>query len=394
MAKSGETISRSILLESDAFMGIREALNHASEGYQSQGKTWDFWKPIRETPLGVFFDKSDGSMESMKLNPNLSRIWHERYGISIGDFAAHGGNAVRETVSVPNTLSILKIADEIIEGAEPYSDWKQYSRLIEMDAPKVNVPKTRYTDQLGGGLGTAFNLNIFKESGGKPPMIGGKMEPIELDTSNTKNSFRGTIRVERNDVKDNNFLAVEQPLKNAGNLFYFLAGKRVIDQLVTDTATNTDTRANLDFATPIHSQFEAISQVIRSIFKGTQRNTADTMFIHPQDAWTTIATSTGASGSYLFLDKRVLRDDNNSDVVNNSGLAAALGLKNVYETPQITQGTVMITKRDVAQCVGLREDLTIENYDMTVGGLYDSDLVIRFDVKEADENGAYKITSF
>jgi len=281
-----------------------------------------------------------------------------------------------------------------LEGAEPYSDWKQYSRLIEMDAPKVNVPKTRYTDQLGGGLGTAFNLDIFKESGGKPPVIGGKMEPISLDCSNTKNSFRGTIRVERNDVKDNNFLAVEQPLKNAGNLFYYLAGKRILDTLVADTTTNTDTKANLDFATPIHSEFESLSQVIRSIFRGTQRNTADTMFINPTDAWTTIATSTGASGSYLFLDKRVLRDDNNSDVVNNSGLAAALGLKNVYETPQITAGTVMITKRDVAQVVGLREDLTIENYDMTVGGLYDSDLVLRFDVQQADENGSYKITGF
>lgn len=392
MAKSGETISRNSLLESNDFMGIREALNHAADGYQEQGKSWNFWKPIRETPLGVFFDKSEGSMENMKLNPNLPRIWHETYGISIGDYAAKGGHAVRETVSVPNTLSILKIADEIIEGAEPYSDWKQYSRLIEMDAPKVNVPKTRYTNQVGGG--SADTLNIFKESGGKPPKIGGKMEPIELDCSNTKNSFRGTIEVERNDVKDNNFLAVEQPLKNAGNLFYYLAGKRLIDQMVSDTATNTETRANLDFATSIHSEFEAISNVIRSKFRGSQRNSADTMFIHPTDAWTTVATSTGASGSYLFLDKRVLRDDNNSDVVNNSGLAAALGLKNVFETPQIPQGTVMITKRDVAQVVGLREDLTIENYDMTVGGLYDSDLVIRFDVQEADENGAYKITSF
>lgn len=392
MAKSGETISRSILLESNEFTGIREALNHAAEGYQQQGKSWNFWRPIRETPLAVFFDRSAGSMENMKLNPNLPRIWHETYGVSIGEYASKGGHSVRETVSVPNTLSILKIADEIIEGAEPFSDWKQYSRLIEMDAPKVNVPKTRYTNQVGGG--TADTINIFKESGGKPPQIGGKMESIALDCSNTNNSFRGTIRVERNDVKDNNFLAVEQPLKNAGNLFYYLAGSRLIAQMIADTTVNTDTRANLDLATSVHSQFEAISNVIRSKFRGTQRNSADTMFINPTDAWTTIATSTGASGSYLFLDKRVLRDDNNSDVVNNSGLAAALGLKNVFETPQIAQGTVMITKRDVAQVVGLREDLTIENYDMTVGGLYDSDLVIRFDVQEADENGAYKITSF
>lgn len=394
MAKSGEKVNREILLDSNEFTGIREALHTTAEAYAEAGKSWSFWKPIRETPLSVFFDKSDHSMEEMRPNKNLPEIWHRVYGLRIGDYASRGGHAVRETVSVPNTLSILKIADEIIEGAEPFSDWKQYSRLIEMDAPKVNVPKTRYTDQLAGELGGSDSINVFKESGGKPPIIGGKMETIELDTSNTKNSFRGTIRVERNDVKDNNFLAVEQPLKNGGNLFYYLAGKRVIDQLVTDTTTNTDTRADLDLGTSVHSELEALMNVIRSQFRGTQRNTADTMFINPADAYQAVVTSSGASGSWPFLDKRILRDDNNSDVVNNSGLAAALGLKNVWETPQIASGTVMITKRDVAQVVGLREDLTIENYDMTVGGLYDSDLVIRFDVKEADENGAYKITSF
>jgi len=390
--KSGEKMNRGLLLDSEEFYGIREALNTASDGYAKMGDHWNYWRPIRETPLSVFFDKSDHSMENMKLNPNLPRIWKERYGIKIGTYADSGMHSIRETVAIPNTLSILKIADEIIEGAEPYSDWKQYSRLIDMDAPKVNVPKTRYTDQLGGA--TTNVIDIYAEAGGKPPIIGGKMEPVSLDCSNTKNSFRGTIRVERNDVKDNNFLAVEQPLKNGGNLFYYLAGKRVILRLETDTTVNTDTRANLDLATSIQSQLESIMNVIRSIFRGTQRNSADTMFIHPSNAFETAVTSSGASGSWPFLDKRILRDDNNSDVVNNSGLAAALGLKNVWETPQSTDNTVMITKRDVAQVVGLREDLTIENYDMTVGGLYDSDLVMRFDVQEADENGAYKITSF
>ncbi len=394
MPKDNTKVNRRLLLESNEFTGIREALSEAADLYANANKTWNFWKPIRETPLGVFFDKSPNSMWEMRANPNLPRIWHEMYGIRIGDYAAKGGNAVRETVSVPNTLSILKIADEIIEGAEPYSDWKQYSRLIEMDAPKVNVPKTRYTDQVAGGLTDNLSIEVFKEAGGKPPVIGGKMEPIELDCSNTKNSYRGTIRVERNDVKDNNFLAVEQPLKNAGNLFYYLAGKRLIDTMVADTTVNTDTRVNLDLASSVQTYLEALVNVIRSKFRGSQRNTPDTMFINPTDAFNAIATAGASGGPWPFLDKRILREDNNSDVVNNSGLAAALGLKNVWETPQIAAGTVMITKRDVAQVVGLREDLTIENYDMTVGGLYDSDLVMRFDVKEADENGAYKITSF
>ena len=173
-----------------------------------------------------------------------------------------------------------------------------------------------------------------------------------------------------------------------------MAGVRLIDAMIADTTVNTADKTTLDLPTEVHSELEALFNVIRAKFRGDQRNTADTMFINPTDAFNTAAKSTGASGSYPFLDKRLLRDDTDSDVVNNSGLAAALGLKNVWETPQIAQGTVIITKRDVAQCVGLREDLTIENYDMTVGGLYDSDLVIRFDVKEADENGVFKITNY
>jgi len=377
---------------------IKEALTLGAEASRQIGRPMDTWRPIRETPLSVFFDKSQGSLENMRMNPNLDEIWYRQYGIRIGDMAKTnpyiGGKPLRETVAVPNTLSILKIADEIIEGAEPWSDWKQYDRLIDMDTPKVNVPRTQYTDTVGGDKLTNPTIQIFAEAGGKPPVIGGKIEPIELDCSNTKNSFRGTIQVERNDVKDNNFLAVEQPLKNAGNMIYFLVGKRQIDNLVATTTTNTDTKANLDLATPVQSEFEALSNVIRSRFPGTQRNRADTMFINPADAFLSIATSTGASGSYPFLSRFILGPTDNKDVVNNSGLAASLGLKNVWETPQISEGVVMITKRDVAQVTGLREDLTLENFDLTVGGLYNTDLVIRFDVQQAFEDGAFKITAF
>lgn len=384
--------TRSSILDLPEFGHVKETLQVSAEIRNNAGEEFDIWKPIRETPFKLFFDKSEGSMLANRANPNLPEIWKRQFGIRMGDYAKGSASKLQETVSVPGTLSALKIADEIIEGAEPWSDWKQYSHLINMDTPKLNVPKTRYTDQVGGA--SADTINIFKEAGGKPPVIGGKMETISLDCSNTANSFRGTIQVERNDVKDNNFLAVEQPLKNGGNLFYYLAGKRIIDTMNTDTATNTDTRANLDLASSVHSEFEALSNVIRSVFPGTQRNRADTMFINPADAHQAIATSTGASGTYPFLSRFILGPTDDRDVVNNSGLAGALGLKNVWETPQQTSGTVTITKRDVAQVVGVREDLTLENFDLTVGGLYNTDLVMRFDVQEADENGAYKVTSF
>lgn len=378
---------------------IREALLVGAEVSRNSGKEMDVFRPIRETPMSVFFDRhATNGFEEGKLNPNLDKVWFSKYGIRIGDMAktnpSIGGVALRETVSVPNTLSALKIADEILEGAEPWSDWKQYFRMIDMDTPKVNVPITKYTDTVGGAVGAQKGIEIYTEAGGAPPPIGGKVTTVELDTSGTNNSYRGTLSVNRNDVKDNNFLSVEQSLKNAGNEFYYMVGEKLIRTLTASADVPTDTKANLALAVPVQAEFEALVNVVRGIFPGTQRNRADTMFINPTDAMTAVRNA-GTNGEWPFLSRFIVGPTDNTDVVNNSGLAAALGLRNVWETPQIPVGTVLVVKRDIAQVVGLREDLTIENFDLSVGGLYESDLLIRFDAKPAHADvGAYKITAF
>ncbi len=398
MASPKPKHNRSTILALKEMAHVQEALVASAEYQQQQGKPFDLFRPIRETPLSVFFDKSAGAFEEGRLNPHLPTIWKHRYGIRIGDEAKGnmrvGGKELKETVSVPNSLSALKIADEILEGAEPWSDWKQYSRLIDMESPKVNVPLTKYTDTVGGSPTDQKGLDIYKEAGGTPPPIGGKVTTVELDTSGTNNSYRGTIAINRNDVKDNTFLSVEPSLKNAGNEFYFMIGVKIIDNLVTTTTGDfTATKTSLANVTPVQKELEALVEVIRSRFPGTQRNRADTMFMHPSDAARTVKTaSTG--GFYPFFSRFELGPTDDTDVINNSGLAQSLGLRNVWETPQITPGTVMITKRDIAQVVGLREDLTIENFDLSVGGLYESDLVVRLDVQQAHEEGAFKITSY
>jgi len=361
--------TRSQILEMPEMAHIKEALHLGAEARMAQGRPFDILKPIRETPLSVFYDRADPhSFENEKLNPYLDQIWFNRYGIRVGDMASTnpyiGGKPLKETVSIPNTLSALKIADEILEGAEPWSDWKQYARLIDMDTPRVNVPITKYTDTVGGAVGAQKGLDIYAEAGGTPPAIGGKVETVELDTSGTNNSFRGTLAVNRNDVKDNNFLAVEQSLKNAGNEFYFMVGIKIIDVLVDSGNVPTATKAALALSTPVQAEFEALIEVIRSRFPGTQRNRADTMFINPSDAALAVKTA-GTNGEWPFLSRFIVGPTDNTDVVNNSGLAAALGLRNVWETPQITIGKVLVTKRDIAEVVGLREDLTIENFDQT-----------------------------
>jgi len=389
--------TRASLLALPEMAHIKEALQLSA---QARGNPSDIMKPIRETPFHVFFAKGEHSLQNETQNPSLPELWFGQFGMRIGDYARTnpyiGGQQLRETVSIPNTLSALKIFDEVIEGAEPWSDWKQYSKIVDMTTPKVTVPITKYTDTVGGSSSDQKSIDIYKEAGGTPPPIGGKVTPVELDCSGTNNSFRGTLAVNRNDVKDNNFLAVEQSLKNGGNEFYFMTGKRIIDDLLTTTVgtDNTASKADLDTPTnPSNSEFEALVEVIRGRFPGVLRNRADTMFIHPQDAALAVKNA-GTNGFYPFVSRFITGPTDTTDVINNSGLAQALGLRNVWETPQIPRKTVLVTKRDVAQVVGLREDLTIENFDLSVGGLYESDLVIRFDVKQAHLEGAFKITAF
>jgi hypothetical protein len=118
------------------------------------------------------------------------------------------------------------------------------------------------------------------------------------------------------------------------------------------------------------------------------------MFINPADAARAVNAFSTVGGGWPFLSRFITGPTDDRDVINNSGLAASLGLRNVWETPQITTGNVLITKRDIAQVVGVREDLTIENFDLRPGGLYESDLVIRFDVQKAEDNGSFLVTSY
>ena len=281
MATSRPKHNRQSILQLKEMAHVQEALIASAEAQQRAGKPFDIFRPIRETPLSVFFDRSNpNGFEEGKLNPNLPTIWKHRYGIRIGDEARGnmriGGKELRETVSIPNTLSALKIADEILEGAEPWSDWKQYARLIDMDAPKVNVPLTKYTDTVGGDPNSQKGLDIYTEAGGTPPAIGGKVTTVELDTSGTNNSFRGTISVNRNDVKDNNFLSVEQSLKNAGNEFYFMVGKKIIDVLVNSTAVPTATKAQTEiFAGKVEGVFEVAKLTANTWAAGDKVNWND-----------------------------------------------------------------------------------------------------------------------
>lgn len=384
MAKSElANISRASIFKSEEFTELRENLIHVNE---SRGGKWNPMLPIRSMPFQAFFDKtSKSAFKETIINPDLPTIFKNEFGVRMDSFAK--GSGYSEAISIPKTLVALKIADMVVEGAEPYSQWKEYIRVVDMPTPTFNVPIDKYTDWVGQD-----DFDIFKATDGGPVDMGGETRAVQLNTEDNNGYFRAKVGIRRNDIRDNKFLAVEQNLKNAGAAWYFALGKKILNFYIAN-ATNTDTLANLDLPTPIHSELEGLVNVIRNQFPGTLLNRADTAFFHPSDAFQTVVKSTGASGIYPFMDNRMLAPMD-EDVINNSGMAKALGLKRAFETPQSTANTVIIIKRDIAAVLGLHQDLEIENFDATVSGLTESSLSMRFDIQQAHAEGLFTITSY
>lgn len=377
------TVSRAKIFRSEEFAPMKEAL---IVNNQQRGGKWNPLAPLRALEFRHFFDrKNPKALQEGVLNPDLPEILHSEFGIHVGEYS----KSMSEAVQIPSNLVALKVADLVVEGTEPYSQWKEYIRVVDMPTPLYNVPKDKYTDWLGHD-----DFEKFRATDAEPVDMGGKSEAVALNCEDNNGYYRAKVGIRRNDIRDNKFLAIEQNLKNAGAAWYYALGKKIVDFYSnTSTFTNTATRASLDLATSIHSELEALVNVIRNKFPGTQLNRADTGFMHPTNAYQTVVKSTGASGIYPFLDNRMLAP-NDEDVINNSGMARALGLKRVFETPQATSGKVVIIKRDIAGILGLYQDLEIENFDMTVSGLVDSALSMRLDIQKAHNDGAFVITSF
>lgn len=378
---SQKTVSRNKVFRSDEFTDMRKSLLHVAEKRQN----WNPYAPIRGMPFEAFFKyKEKHSLEESVMNPDLPRIFHERFGVRTGEYA----QGYQEAVSIPANLVQLKVADMVLEGAEPYSQWKETIRVVDMPSPKFNVPIDTYRDWIG-----SENFEIYRAGAGGPVDMGGQSRAVELDTEDDNGYYRAKIGIRRNDIRDNKFLAVEQNLKNSGAAWYYALGKKILDFYLA-TVTNTDTLANLRFqVTTVHQELEGLTNVIRSKFPGTLRNRADTMFMNPEDAFLTVARSTGASGVYPFLDNRMLAPTD-EDVINNSGMAKALGLKRAFETPQMTKGKVLIIKRDIAAVFGLYQDLEIEDFDQNIAGITESALSMRIDIKDAHQSGKYVITGY
>lgn len=289
---------------------------------------------------------------------------------------------IKETLAITTALAQVKIADVIEEGSEPHNYWKDCWRIEQMAMPKLSLPKEDRAD-LVPSLG---DLKATDNAAKK--LAGGKIENVDFDVSDDKGYYSVASNVKRNWLKDNNFRALETHLKLLGDAFYFRMGEFLFAAHAAASGT-TDTKANLDGTSATF--LEAVINAIENKMPAG-RYVPDTAIFHPADLYGMKVEQWGTAGPIPMISGDYV--DRNGDNVRRPGMAAILGLKQVFVTPWATENTVLIYNKNSSYAVGLRQDLELEDFNDTLRSIVGSVLSMRFDSQEIFDKATYKITSF
>jgi len=352
-------IGRSLLYsdELDEIKHLRETL------YNSNVDPADF---IRKIPLAAIVKDFESNKVRSEI-PGLRSVFPQ----------------LKETVAITTALAQLKIADTVLEGAEPYGYWKDVWRVEMMDTPKLSVPKSTSSDLVP-------SLEDIKGTDGTPAKIeGGQFTSIDFDCSDDKGYYRVAAQIKRNWLKDNNFRAIETHLKQLGEAWYYRLGGFLFTAHAAGVTVSTDTKANLDGVS--NTFLEALINMVEAKIPAN-RFTPDTIIMHPNDAYATKVEQWGTAGPIPLVSNQYF--DRNATNVNNSGFAAVTGVKNVWITPWATENTVLCFQKEKGFIIGLRQDLEFEDFDDNLMGLQGAVTSMRIDKQIGYETSNYKATSF
>lgn len=244
-----------------------------------------------------------------------------------------------------------------------------------MDAPKIEIP---IIDRLDF---------VFKPGGQRASAqsMGGQIPKAELDASGETGMYRGEINIPKSWIRDSNFAAVEETLNVAGQAVAVTVEKKVIDDLISN-ASQTDTKANLDGVSALF--FEAFVEVVDNKLP-TNGFICDTAVFHPADYAALVREN--SSGNFpwynsLYRDKVAGRDG-----LFFQGVRSPVKII-VADADAATVDTVMFYNKLKALALGIRQDLTIEDFDDVRQGIEGAVLTMQFVTAEIRDKAAYKAT--
>jgi len=289
---------------------------------------------------------------------------------------------IKETLNITTALAQVKVADVILEGAEAYGYWKQCWRIETMDEPKLNLPASSSSDLMPSFADLKFT------DGGNKKIEGGQVTAISFDCSDDNGYYAVAAQVKRNWIKDNNFRALEVHLKQLGEAWYWNVGQfQFTKHAAALTGAQTDTLNNLKGSSG--TRLQAFINVVESKIP-TNRYMPDTIIMNPTDAYNTKVEQWGTAGPIPLLSAQYL--DRAGDNISRPGIAALIGVKNLFVTPWATQGTALVFNSQKNFIIGLRQDLEFEDWNDTLKGLVGASTSMRFDQQAGFTKSGFKIT--
>jgi len=268
------------------------------------------------------------------------------------------------TTGVSPLLIQTKLFDQVIKGAENVILFDRAAKVVSMDAPKKEVPLVNYTDfKVHKGL-----------TGAKPRTAGGYYDHVELDCSQENGLYRVEIAMDKTWIRDAQWSAIEDALENAGKAMYDQVLSTIMAKYEADVdSTMTDTVANWG-----GSHYKALVKGVSLI--SSQRMRATSVFIHPDELYDLMILDYFVHSNY---SERAAK----GDIDWEEGLAGYLFPNKIpiYFTPSVTAAKMTIAAANKAVVLGIRQGLTIENFNDVVGGQEGGVITMQWDVKSGKD---------
>lgn len=286
---------------------------------------------------------------------------------------------IKETVLVSSSLIQQKVVDDVLAGSEVMADWRSMAKVIDMDVSKIEIPIRDRTDF------------AFKTGGQSAParVMGGQIPSAELDASGETGMYRGSIDIPKHWIRDSNFNAIQETLTTCGEAVAVTVEKAIIDALISN-ASQTATKAAADGTNSVF--MEAMINTVDNLIP-TNKFIADTAVFHPADFAAAREEAAAAIGGFAWLSNTYTEQIGNISKLFFNGIRGPVNLI-VADADAATENTVMIYNKAKFLALGIRQDLTIEDFDDVRMGIEGAALTMQFVTAELRDKAAYKLTSW
>lgn len=275
-----------------------------------------------------------------------------------------------ESTGVSPSLIQQKVMDVAIEGAEFIDLYSKAARVIRMTSNKFEVPVFSYTDFKPIGKGV---------TGAKAQESGGHIDTIELDCSNKKGLYRVKIALDKTWIRDAQWNMLEDAIRAAGYQMQDAIMAAIVAEYEGDVDSNmTDTVANWG-----NSHYKSLMKAI-SLVQAEQMY-PDIVLINPTEVYDLGIEDYFIHAQYTTSGMKAAPTRGLFGYIYNNNIP-------IYVHYKVTSGKMTVADSQKAVVLGIRQELTIENFNDIINGEEGAVLTMQFDVKSGKDASKLKPT--